>query len=128
MTRLSVSCDIATAASATARRAVTGLSETSTIRGRPARSMWESRRRSARGWGLDSIGSSGWAVRPPSCAVEPPERDLGACGERIVGVGDDREGVGGGEGRDDVTPLPAREVDGDTATAVTDRGAGLVTI
>ena len=118
MTRLMVSCDMATAASATARRAVIGLADTSTIRGRPARSTWDSRRRSARGCGLDSIGPPGGRrVRrwPPSCPVEPPERDLGAGRERVVGFGDDRQGIGGGERRDDVTPLPAREVDGNAA-------------
>ena len=54
--------------------------------------------------------------------------DLGAGGQRIVGLGDDRQGIGGGEGRDDVTPLPAREVDADPAPAVADRRAGLVAL
>src|SRR5688572_938253 len=108
ITRLNVSGDTVTRASATARRAVTGLAETSTIRGRPDRSTWVSRRRSVRGAGF-------WAIGPPSsvrfrnsAGVEPPELHVAAGGKRIVRLGHDGERVGGRQGGDDVTPLPAR--------------------
>ena len=92
MTRLIVSGDTATSASATARRAVTGLSETSTIRGRPPRSTWDSRRRSARGCGrlvhrllrVDRVVIRRWRTSWP---VEPPQLDLGAGRQRIVASG-----------------------------------------
>jgi hypothetical protein len=58
MTMLIVSGETATSASAIARRAVTGLSLTSTIRGRPDRSTWVRRRRSLRG--------GFWAMPPPN--------------------------------------------------------------
>jgi hypothetical protein len=62
MTMLIVSGETATSASATARRAVTGFSVTSTIRGRPLRSTWVSRRRSVRGGGF-------WAIDPPKSVM-----------------------------------------------------------
>ncbi len=55
---LIVASESATSASATARRAVGGFAVTSTIRGRPRRSMWVSRRRSTRGFGV-------WSIVPP---------------------------------------------------------------
>ena len=58
MTSVSVSWSIFTVASATARRAVTGFSLTSTMRGRPSRSTWLSRRRSWR------LGAAGAGVGP----------------------------------------------------------------
>ena len=75
MTRLSVSWP-------TARRwprrrrgeRSTGLALTSTIRGRPARSTWVRRRRSARVGGSDSIVGLVRTGASASATVEPPER------------------------------------------------------
>ena len=50
--------------------------------------------------------------------------DLGAGRQAVVGLGDDRQRVGRGEGREDVAPLPARrESDADAAAVVADRRA-----
>ena len=97
MIRLSVSSDTATNASATARRAVGGFADTSTIRGRPVRSTWVRRRRSERGgipwpWSFQYRGlrigwdrrfachaSPGRGTRRPASRgvsrVEPPKVD-----------------------------------------------------
>ena len=73
-------------------------------------------------------GSSGPSVRrrisgARSGPVEPPQLDLGAGRQRVVGLGDDREGVGGGQGRDDVAPLPARQADRRPARCASRTGA-----
>ena len=54
-----------------------------------------------------ALGYVGALHRGPLAAVEPPQVDGGAGGQRIVGLGHDGQGVGGGEGRDDVAVLPA---------------------
>src|SRR5687768_14997895 len=97
ITRLSVSADIDTVASATARRAVTGLAETSTMRGRPPRTTWVRRRRSERGAddrpALGSITTRGYRPRrlpgSGSGAVEPPQLHVGPGRQAVIGFGDD---------------------------------------
>src|SRR4051794_14370638 len=139
ITRLIVSSETATSASATARRAVAGFSETSTIRGRPARSTWVRRRRSARGGRslamtspVSDVGAGRGAwPRAWSVAVEPPEVDRIPGREAVDTLGHDREGIGHGKRREDVAPLPsppARQADRDPALAVADGKAALVTL
>ena len=72
--------DTRPSASATARRAVSGLSQTSTIRGRPDRSTWVRRRRSERGRSVRGHRAQyrGFRTRRRvrrSVAVEPPQVD-----------------------------------------------------
>ena len=40
--------------------------------------------------------------------VQPPDLDLGTRPRPVVGLGDDREGIGLRQRREDVAPLPAR--------------------
>ena len=130
MTRLRVSAETATSASATARRAVDGLPLTSTIRGRPRRSTWVSRRRSARGASLRSMGpparldaTRAWrrAYAAGSAPVEPAQLHLGARRGGLERLRDHRERIGDGERREHVAPLPAREPHADPALLVAHR-------
>ena len=125
MMSVRVSWSMTTSASATARRAVAGLSLTSTIRGRPMRSTWVSRRRSARpavallrpgrrGSAASVAGprrhARARAARPrglPAFDVKPDDLHLGSCGKARDRLGDDREAVGRGERRQDVRALAA---------------------
>src|SRR3954447_23098205 len=108
MTRLSVSWLIATNASAPARRSVIGFEPTSTIRGRPERSTWVRRRRSARG----AVRGSIFGSMPPSCDtgslldIEPQQVDGIAGTVDVDRLGDDRQGLSRGQRREDVAPLP----------------------
>src|SRR5204863_5154001 len=70
-----------------------------------------------------------WVSRAtPSCPVEPPQRDLGPRGKVVVRLGDDRERIGRREGRDDVTPLRAREMYVHAPARVAHRRADVVAL
>src|SRR5262249_51631203 len=91
-------------------RAVSGLSETSTIRGRPARSTWVSRRRSARGARSLAMPVSiavGPGGRATSVAVQPPQVHPRPGSGAIPPLPPDRQGVRDREGRQHVAPLPS---------------------
>src|SRR5829696_1515061 len=147
ITRLSVSADTATSASATARRAVAGLALTSTIRGRPRRSTWVRRRRSDLGASVRSMdpparrdrtrpawtrvgsaaGPSRTSSAAPSAAVEPAELHLHPGLRPLERLRDDGEGVRGGEGGQDMAPLAAGEPHAHAARVVAGRGPVRVT-
>src|SRR5262245_3057994 len=114
ITRLIVSAETATSASATARRAVGGFALTSTIRGRP-RSTWVRRRRSAR---VASVRSIGPPVGTMLAAVEPAQLDLRARLGPLERLRDHGERVGERQRRQDVAPLPARQAHADAALVV----------
>ena len=100
MTSVSVSWSIFTVASAVARRAVGGLSVTSTMRGRPNRSTWLKARRSLRVTGSACLGWPGQESR--DFCVKPDDLHVGSGRGFGSPLRDDGEPVGRGERGEDV--------------------------